>query len=543
MKIKKYDYAYNKKTRNVCIIEVLEKNRVLVEDVAIGPDFYYDEYVISPKTLVKLEPYSLIKENAIKIMELGDNFECVPNNNFIANFVLKEEINNPLSYIVKALDKMNKGIDYVTFDKWIKFIFEYDYIKYKNNHKTCEYSEESIFAYLIDYLADIHDEWYGEYDYIKAGEFDHVIEVISLFLKQKIKLKNNITISDYFMRYIICLYNEDDIDKATLKEQEFYKECVERLCKKNDVDALKRKGYCLYCGTRIYPTDWKECLKIFLKVYELTGAEYIANTIGYIYYYGRANNGIPEYDKAFKFFSIGALGGNFESIYKVGDCFRNGYGVVKNEETAYHLYNLVVNENIVGFINGEDNKFADGALRLGSAYENGLYVTKNYRTAYYWYLLADLAIKRRIGDHYVGDNYVAKSIKESLKRVRKEYRKTIKKNNNRFSFLEKINYDTDNLLRADIKKNKNGSYKLTITVDNDNMFLLSIPEEDYCGFRKSITYVSSSKAKIKVFDKKKHFYFDSVDNYDGTVAFKLNNRLSAILFSKELKLQKITSKK
>ena len=32
------------------------------------------------------------------------------------------------------------------------------------------------------------------------------------------------------------------------------------------------------------------------------GDTFAANSLGYIYYYGRVNNGIPEYDKAYKYF-------------------------------------------------------------------------------------------------------------------------------------------------------------------------------------------------------------------------------------------------
>ncbi len=52
--------------------------------------------------------------------------------------------------------------------------------------------------------------------------------------------------------------------------------------------------------------------------------------LGYIYYYGRT--GTPNYELAFKYYSLASESGDIECTYKVADMYRNGYYVEKNYE-------------------------------------------------------------------------------------------------------------------------------------------------------------------------------------------------------------------
>ena len=146
-------------------------------------------------------------------------------------------------------------------------------------------------------------------------------------------------------------------------------------------------------------------------------AEY-ANTLGYIYYYGRCNGGEPEYEKAFSQFSYAAANGLFEAIYKLGDLYSHGYGCRKSEETARNLYHMVYNETKKNFLQGYDANFADAALRLGKVFEYGIGTEANPAAAYCLYLEADYAAKIR-AEHsdFFGDHSVAKRTGQALARV------------------------------------------------------------------------------------------------------------------------------
>ncbi len=83
-----------------------------------------------------------------------------------------------------------------------------------------------------------------------------------------------------------------------------------------------------------------------------------ANTLGYIYYYGRCNGGVPEYDKAFYYFGIAAANGLYEGMYKLADMFRHGYGCRESRHTARNLYGMVYEDSLKHFLQGRHANFA-----------------------------------------------------------------------------------------------------------------------------------------------------------------------------------------
>ena len=133
-------------------------------------------------------------------------------------------------------------------------------------------------------------------------------------------------------------FEEDEnlrmMDEETLARARRY---TEELCREDNVFALRLKGYACYGGNRLYECDWAAARDCMLRLRELADDAEYANTLGYIYYYGRCNGGEPEYEKAFPQFSYAAANGVFEAIYKLGDMYSHGYGCRKSEETARNL--------------------------------------------------------------------------------------------------------------------------------------------------------------------------------------------------------------
>ncbi len=105
--------------------------------------------------------------------------------------------------------------------------------------------------------------------------------------------------------------------------------------------------------------------------------------------------------------------------------FAHGYGVVKDGETANHLYWSVYKQNIKRFVKEDyECKFADAALRMGNCFRDEIGARKDLETAYYYYLQADFAIRKRTAaaNHY-GDTVVFNGVQKALEEVRKEYTK------------------------------------------------------------------------------------------------------------------------
>lgn len=190
--------------------------------------------------------------------------------------------------------------------------------------------------------------------------------------------------------------------------------------KKMSFQEIEKEGYRLYHIAGKDKDLWKQCTDCFIYLIE-NGAKgqkkaQYGNTLGYIFYYGRTNNFQPEYDKAFKYFSIGAEGGFYESIYKLGDMYLNGYYVEKDPERAVKLYTQVYEEVEHQFREEAfGGVFADISLRLGSLYRKGIGCKQDDYKALFIYTMADYAIKERMKrQEFFGNRKVADSITKEL---------------------------------------------------------------------------------------------------------------------------------
>ncbi|MDO4648196.1 MAG: hypothetical protein Q4B26_06050 [Eubacteriales bacterium] len=210
----------------------------------------------------------------------------------------------------------------------------------------------------------------------------------------------------------------DALKGKSQEELDLYRRFVEELCEVDDVIALECKGYGCYGGDEAYECDWvtsRDCMLRLLNVNpsEKRKAVY-ANTLGYIYYYGRCNDKIPEYEKAFQMYSIGAAGGMIESMYKLADMYLGGKGVPQNSLAGENIIQWIYNHHYKDFLWGDGGKIADLALRIGS-----LEAEKGHdRWALFYLTQADYAIRKRMPEGHYGDQKVFRSIQEQLEKAR-----------------------------------------------------------------------------------------------------------------------------
>ena len=212
---------------------------------------------------------------------------------------------------------------------------------------------------------------------------------------------------------------EEGIDK-----DEIY-EILDELCAKENPAALDIKAYLCYGGCSKMPCNWFTSRDCLLKLLQVADNGYrrgqYANTLGYIYYYGRCNNNVPDYDAALKYFILGAAYGYYESIYKLADMLKQGRAVPKDEYAARNMVEYVYNDTKNHYLGGHGiSDFADAALRMAN------YAREEDRKhdALTYLLEADCAIKDRMksGDFY-GDDNVAIAISRNIKEVRAELEK------------------------------------------------------------------------------------------------------------------------
>jgi len=276
--------------------------------------------------------------------------------------------------------------------------------------------QSDLFKYVFE-LFDVN-AFNGEEAIEDHFDIEEVISMISLFRRDsELSLEKREYVESIKESFISYVQDNDLIDEVEPPYDEMFVRFTKELAAQNNPIGLETLGYCYYGGNSLFECDWEKCRDIFEKLYSQYGEPGIANSLGYIYYFGRANNGIGEYDKAFKYFSIGAASGIYESRYKLADMFRHGYYFTKNNRVAEEIYTDLYQENLKIFSKGFlDCKFADLALRMG-----GIFAEKQqWPAAYYFYLQADFAIRERMSNYdYYGDQRVFDGVIEGLECCRR----------------------------------------------------------------------------------------------------------------------------
>ncbi len=365
-----------------------------------------------------------------------------------------------------------------------------------------EVEEKSLVDEIITELLDVLETW------VNSNDKKYSKQLIWLIAEQ---------------------FDDSGIDEESEATQQLFKKCLDQLCDEKVPWAIRTRGYCYYCGTSIYPNNWIAARDAFIEYYELTGDGFAANTLGYIFYYGRCNDGVPEYDKAFYYFSIGHAHTIYESTYKLGDMFANGYGVRKDEETANQLYWSVYKSCLDRLEQGEEAaKFADAALRMGDCFRKGIGAAQDAETAYYYYLQADYGIRKRMDAmDYYGDDVVFKNIQEALAESRKEYTEHGKSEKYVGPGWTRTLLAGHRSCHLIVKELKNGALSLTAEKvpwrDEHGIpqILLTIPRADYCELLDEIKIKTAPGSEYRFFYGENDIVFDHVEyrSSDGRTFF------------------------
>jgi len=279
---------------------------------------------------------------------------------------------------------------------------------------------EDVFARIWFELYDLWTMWDDEACISEIQEVPEYQKEIELFFAEREKPVGERTFTDWQKKgYIRSFESDDRVRNASEAELHVCRQFTEELIERDSGTALHLKGYACYGGNRLYPCAWPASRDCIARLFEKTDDPQYANTLGYIYYYGRCTDGVPEYEKAFEMFSIAAANGLYEGLYKLADMYRYGYACRKSPKTARNLYGMVYEDCRKKFLDGQDNSFADAALRMGNVFLRGIDEKVNPGVAYFYYLQADLAQRRRI-EHtdFFGNTTVSINIRKALDETR-----------------------------------------------------------------------------------------------------------------------------
>ena len=295
-------------------------------------------------------------------------------------------------------------------------------------------------------------------------------------------------------------------------EVELFRRYITEMAEKGDVDARKTLAFNYYGGSRAFPCDWEKARDIFQSVFDETGDPLAANYLGFIYYYGRCTDGIPESDKALRAFAYGSAAGIDESSYKLSDMIRTGTGIRQSAEVSFNMIRNMYGNSRSDFEAGAyTNKLADLALRMadfGSEVndddEIDAYMTPY--DVYGYYLESKLAVEKRMHKiNYYGDDAILERANEGLNRVRPTLTfKTGDVVSSEPTILD--NYlDDAKVLGITFHKPGDGRYKLTIRkvakevlTGKPGSFLITLPEYDYCKLTPHFDlYVDNAELNIE----------------------------------------------
>ncbi len=398
--------------------------------------------------------------------------------------------------------------------------------------------EKDILLAAYDEITVVRLELYNcDREEIRGKLFEDLVDILETWVKSEGKEYSYI-----IKKAVAEQFDDSDIDKQSEAMQKLYKECLDYCCDVlKDPKAIQRRGYCYYCGTKIYPNDWIKARDSFIEYYNMTGDASAANTLGYIYYYGRCNGGVPEYEQAFKYFSIGHAYTYFESTYKLADMLAHGYGVVRDGESANHLYYGVYQQNYTRFIRGDfESKFADAALRMGNVFRDGIGAQVDPETAYFYYLQADYAIRERTkrANHY-GDTVVFNGVQKALEETRKKYTEKGRKEKFVYPGWVKLTLIENRRCKLTIKELKEGALAIDATImkrwdeKEAPMMLVTIPRADYCELRKKIRIKTAPGSRYGTTDEKKEIIFDSIryDYKKKKTSFYLYDELTGEIYT------------
>lgn len=312
---------------------------------------------------------------------------------------------------------------------------------------------------------------------------------------------------------------ENPADKIPDVFKDKYREYVDILCQNNIEIGLYEKAYGSYTGNAVFKQNWKAAEEYLLKILDLFDDAYAANSLGYIYYYGRTNNGEPDYEKALKYFTIAEMEGITEAKYKLCDMLFYGYGFPKKMPELAFKNLISLYYDLIGEFENENysSEFADVAVRLGNYY---LEVSKENEdaifSAYNFYMTAKYALELRMKhSKQFGDEAVMQRLLPKYEEAKERYHKLCLKEDDGTKFLDIINeFVDDSIIRVQIRKLRNGQRKISLSIDDEELrkgcykkVLVTSPELDFCKLVGRIDLVYDGEPEI-LSSKRSNFIID-----------------------------------
>lgn len=163
--------------------------------------------------------------------------------------------------------------------------------------------------------------------------------------------------------YWACDHHDSNDENILRKVIECYELCAEE----GMPEAALNLGTFYYTG-RVVEQDYKKAYSLYKIAADAGELRAICNC-GYCFYYGRHTE--VDYAEAYRYFLLGALLHNDPNcLYKLGDMYREGKGVEKNENYAFMLFSRAL--EACEAPRGDSYCLADAKFRVGECLLKGI---------------------------------------------------------------------------------------------------------------------------------------------------------------------------
>ena len=409
-------------------------------------------------------------------------------------------------------------------------------------------SDSSLFSDLWWELGSAWADFEDEKHLSEILDFDAIIADLDRYFSNKGKDLDDWVFSDEEMEDYIRPFEDDDfVKKAEEKQLALARRFIETLCGKDSGLALHIRGYACYGGNRLYPCDWAVSRDCMIRLFEKEDEPLYADTLGYIYYYGRCNDGVPEYDKAFHYFSIAAANGLYEGMYKLADMYAHGYGCRESRRTAHSLYGMVYGYSIRNFLKGEHANFADAALRMGNVYAKGIGEEADPVRAYHYYLQADYAARLRAAENdFFGNTTVVINARKALEETEALLPENYFRAYVEYDFPERfVEFARENN-RCALSRGEDTGHGAELTAERiptrsdpvPEKILVTIPQLKYCERTDRVSYKTYGAAELWFKDDASRVRYDfcTWNDTDDRVEFYYDDVLVAWVKSEKYRV-------
>ncbi len=358
-------------------------------------------------------------------------------------------------------------------------------------------NDGEIFSDVWYSLCGICSAYDEECCVIDLPVFRDLLEHLLLYRKEKHLPDSKRTWPEHLKKKYIDAFSEESVVKSATEEQlALCRRFTEESCERDEIAGLRLKGYSCYGGNRLYECDWYAARDCMLRLYEKTDDPQYANTLGYIYYYGRCTDGEPEYEKAMRMFMVSAANGLHEGIYKLADMFNYGHACKKSPATAAGLYSMVYSSCLEQLDEDDTGSFSDAALRMGNLFMHGINTRRDTEKALYFYTQALWAAKIRAEQNdFFGNMTVLHAAEKAVREARASLPESYIQEYLTHSRPELLSLlcGHGNSVSLTVSKRKNSlllkAVRLPKTDEDDpEKVLITLPQLEFCGMTDTVCY-------------------------------------------------------